>query len=195
MGNFSQAYERSMKWEGGYVDDPDDTGKETYKGVSRKYHPKWNGWEIVDEHKKQIAKNATYRTRDVKILNNALGKDRVLQAKIKEFYKKEFWDKIKGDKILDYELALQIFDFSINAGVKVATLAFQRRHWVTLTLDGILGKNTLKCMNNPHDNFEKYLFVESYKVDRIDYYRKLVNKPNTKYKKYLRGWLNRVFEL
>ena len=43
MANFDEAFALTMKSEGGYANNPNDTGGETYKGVSRKNHPKWNG--------------------------------------------------------------------------------------------------------------------------------------------------------
>ena len=43
MINFSNKYntciEKLLKKEGGYVNDPDDKGGQTYRGISRKYNP------------------------------------------------------------------------------------------------------------------------------------------------------------
>ena len=47
MANFNQAFKKVMSAEGGYVNDPDDPGGETYKGVARKMNPRWSGWAIV----------------------------------------------------------------------------------------------------------------------------------------------------
>ena len=40
-----------LKHEGGYANVSGDLGGETYRGISRKNFPSWNGWEIVDEKK------------------------------------------------------------------------------------------------------------------------------------------------
>ena len=48
MADFDKALELTLKAEGGYVDDPDDPGGETYKGISRSRNPKWQGWINVD---------------------------------------------------------------------------------------------------------------------------------------------------
>ena len=48
---FEDIFNKTMGIEGGYVDDPDDRGGETYKGISRKNHPAWEGWEIIDSMK------------------------------------------------------------------------------------------------------------------------------------------------
>ena len=47
MAEFKKAYDKTMGHEGGYVHDPDDAGGETYKGISRRYHPGWEGWKVV----------------------------------------------------------------------------------------------------------------------------------------------------
>ena len=44
MADFRLAYKKIEAAEGGYVNDPDDKGGETYKGISRKANPDWNGW-------------------------------------------------------------------------------------------------------------------------------------------------------
>lgn len=38
-GWFDKAIEFTLKWEGGYVDDPDDPGGETFFGISKKAYP------------------------------------------------------------------------------------------------------------------------------------------------------------
>jgi lysozyme family protein len=44
MAEFNPALEKVLSHEGGYVVDPNDPGGETYKGVARKIHSKWDGW-------------------------------------------------------------------------------------------------------------------------------------------------------
>lgn len=53
MAEFKPAFEQTIAHEGGYMNDPDDPGGETYKGVARKYWPKWLGWHIIDLLKRQ----------------------------------------------------------------------------------------------------------------------------------------------
>lgn len=45
-----------LEEEGGYVNDPDDQGGETYCGIARKHHPGWPGWQTVDaaQHKDSL---------------------------------------------------------------------------------------------------------------------------------------------
>jgi lysozyme family protein len=51
MNRFNKFIKVVEKAEGGYVNDPADRGAETYKGISRKFHPNWPGWGVVDKHK------------------------------------------------------------------------------------------------------------------------------------------------
>ena len=51
MADFKKALSKILKWEAGYVNDPDDAGGETFAGVSRKNNKNWKGWPIIDKHK------------------------------------------------------------------------------------------------------------------------------------------------
>mgnify|MGYP002957326922 CR=1 FL=1 len=39
MANFNEEFKKVILVEGGYVNDPDDAGGETYLGISRRYNP------------------------------------------------------------------------------------------------------------------------------------------------------------
>ena len=54
MANFDAAYQKTAAHEGGYVNDPDDAGAETYKGISRRFNPSWIGWAKIDEMKVNV---------------------------------------------------------------------------------------------------------------------------------------------
>lgn len=48
MAYFGDAFKKLSIKEGGYVNDKDDAGGETYRGISRKYNPTWQGWTMID---------------------------------------------------------------------------------------------------------------------------------------------------
>jgi len=116
MADFEKAYSRTGKFEGGYVNDPDDSGGETYYGIARKFHPTWPGWKIVDEQKKKsnFPKNLKDRRNELLPLE-------------KVFYKKEFWDKVWGDSIKDQRVANDMYDTAVNMGVGTSIKLSQRQ--------------------------------------------------------------------
>ena len=48
MANFNEEFKKVILVEGGYVNDPDDAGGETYLGISRRYNPNSKIWNIID---------------------------------------------------------------------------------------------------------------------------------------------------
>lgn len=106
MAEFLEAYRLTNINEGGYVNDPTDSGGETYCGISRKNFPNWQGWKIVDGYK-PITKGDTI-------------KDVILEGLKKSFYKNNFWDKCKLDFEDNQELANNIYDTAVLEGVSFA---------------------------------------------------------------------------
>ena len=107
MATFDDAYKRVIKSEGSYVCDSDDSGGETYKGISRRYNPKWEGWDIIDKYKR------SYRG---KPLSKVLDADDRLEDMVKELYKTNYWDIFELDNIPSQPIAYQMFDTCVNCG-------------------------------------------------------------------------------
>ena len=106
MANFDIAYKITSGNEGGYANVDGDTGAETYCGISRKWFPKWTGWQLVDAAKP--------------LKHGQIIKSELLPKFVRSFYKNEFWDKIGGDKIEPQALANQVYDMAVNASVATA---------------------------------------------------------------------------
>lgn len=129
MANFDIAFNRTIIAEGGYVNDPDDKGKETYMGISRVYHPKEIMWSVIDVMKKRHSGT---------VLNHILRESSVVQNNVKSIYKKEYWDVISLDDIHNQKIANEIFDDAVNRGVKSAIKTIQK----------ILGMNVNGIVND-----------------------------------------------
>jgi len=114
MADFIKAHTETLKIEGGYANDKDDNGGETWKGIARKFHSSWLGWRIVDKVKKANP------GADADRLNELLTGDKELERLELAFYKTEFWDIIKGDQIEDQQTAAMIYDSAVNIGYKPA---------------------------------------------------------------------------
>ena len=122
MANFKIAYKRTSVFEGGYVNDPDDNGGETYCGIARKFHSTWKGWIIIDFQKKKddFPKNLSNREIELKKLEG-------------DFYKENFWDKIWGDKINNQKVANDMYDTAVNMGIASAIRIAQQVIGMTIT--------------------------------------------------------------
>lgn len=119
MADFGEAFKKLSVKEGGYVNDKDDAGCETYKGISRKYNPTWLGWVMIDNYKKHY----TVGSKDfISKLNN----DIQLQKLVWEKYKLGYWDVFSLDDFNSQAVAYQIFDTNVNCGQSAAIKMAQR---------------------------------------------------------------------
>lgn len=123
MANFNKEFDELILAEGGYVNDPDDAGGETYLGISRKNNPKWIGWEVIDAEKKKGLKNITSR----------LKKDIALTNSAKLLYKQNYWDVMELDDIPSQNIAHQLFDTCVNCGKSRAITIAQQVVGMTIT--------------------------------------------------------------
>lgn len=123
MANFDEEFDKLIFVEGGYVNDKDDTGGETYLGISRKFNPGWQGWKIIDAEKKKGTKGITSR----------LKKNDVLTDEAKHLYKMSYWDIMDLDDIPSQGIAHQLFDTCVNCGCKTAIRIAQQILGMTVT--------------------------------------------------------------
>ncbi len=174
MANFTQSFQLMIAHEGGYVNDPDDPGGETYKGVARKIFSKWDGWTKIDILKRQTG------------FPGNLDKDAELQQDIENFYRVTFWDKMNGDKIVHQQVADSIFDFGVNAGVGTSASLAQMVTGIEKK-DGIIGPVSLETINA----FNPEHFLAAFTVAKIARYITIVKKRPTS-RKYFYGWICRA---
>lgn len=135
--------------EGGYVSAAtaasiEDSGGETYKGVSRNNNPTWEGWKIVDAWKAKLGGlKHGYKIPDPK-----------LDAMVNALYKKKYWDEVAGDAINNQSLANFIADWGVNSGPNTAVKQVQKA--LGLLQDGEIGPKTLAALNKaPEAAFNK----------------------------------------
>jgi len=148
----------------------------TYMGIYEVAHPTWEGWEIIKEVLHVIG--------DKKEASKFLHGKPELTEKVKEFYKKEFWDKAKLDEVKSQDIADEIFIFGVNVGMKRAITVAQ--DLVGVMADGIVGRVTISALNNINVAwFDLY-----YDLREQEYYEYLVKKNPAK-KIFAKGWRNR----
>lgn len=127
MANFDKEFDKLILCEGGYVNDPDDAGGETYLGISRKANPQWRGWVYIDEVKK-ANKNAS----NSKLTSILKSNDNITKS-AKRLYKNMYWDIIDLDDIPSQKIAHQLFDTAVNCGVSRAIRIAQQVVGMTIT--------------------------------------------------------------
>ncbi len=179
--NFLKSYDILIKHEGGYVNDPDDKGGETYKGIARKFNPDWKGWKIIDKSdKKNLDKNLE------------------LEELVKEFYKREYWDYFSLDEI-PYPVCMEIFESAVNVGKGKATVFIQTacnvlnndgKLYPDIPADGKFGKNTLETLKKAISTRGSRLVFNVLNILQGSYYIELMlmNKRNEKWV----GWFSRI---
>ena len=118
MADFEKGFKKIIANEGGYVNDKDDKGGETFMGITRKNHPNILLWGIIDDYIDIYG--TTYGL--VKYIKN---NDKAMSS-IKSVYKKQYWDKLMLDKVNSQVTANELFDDCVNRGVN-ATLKLIRK--------------------------------------------------------------------
>ena len=187
MTSFEEAYNKVIEGsEGGYANDLTDKGGETYAGISRKFHPEWNGWGIIDAKK--------YIENFELILKN----DEQLQNLTKEFYKNEFWDMFAGDSLNPF-VAAEMFDQGVNFGTSICIEHLQRTInllnknatlYPDVEVDGGFGKQTFTGYKNCVAHNPVSMIVNVLNGYQVKRYIEIM-EANTSQEKYI-GWFNRV---
>jgi lysozyme family protein len=119
--NFVPSLAAVLIHEGGYVNDPQDPGGATNKGVTQ---PVYDDWRIGEKLSK----------RSVQLIN---------AFEVGEIYRRRYWNATRGDDLpsgVDY----CVFDFAVNSGVNRATRYLQRAAGVND--DGQIGSMTLAAV-------------------------------------------------
>jgi len=186
MSDFSISYGKVMTIEGVYSNDSNDPGGETWKGISRVYNPKWNGWVIIDGNKM----NDNFI--------NILKESELLEELVKTLYKEKYWNIFMGDYVECQYIADELFDISVNIGQNTSIKFLQKalnslnrnqKDYLNITVDGIFGKRTLDTLNNHPNNYKWINNVLN--MLQSCYYINIADKTESQ-EKYLRGLLRRV---
>lgn len=166
MADFFPAYEKMIINEGGYVlhNVTGDHGGQTYAGIARNFHPDWQGWAIIDQGRTDNPE---------------------LTDMVSDFYKSNYWDKVKGEELGHQGVAEALFNFAVNAGVKTAVKLAQLV--IAATPDGIIGPITVSKLNKVDEEH----FIAKYALAKTARYAEIC-KRNPDQKKFLLGWINRT---
>ena len=111
----------------------------------------------------------------------------------KKIYYRDFWQKGKFEEISDDLIAMQVFDLSVNLGIRSAVIVLQRALrsvGKTVQEDGLMGPETLLATMYS----EPRSLLAAIKSEAAGYYRQIAAK-NPSQQKFLKGWLNRAYKV
>lgn len=108
------------------------------------------------------------------------------EAQAREIYKRDYWDRVRGDDILSQAIAEQILDTAVNMGIKTASRLAQTVLGIE-PADGVIGSESLKIINQADDQ----KFVAEYTLAKIARYAAICNRDRSQ-TRFLLGWLNRA---
>lgn len=158
-----------LRWEGGYVNDPDDLGGATNKGVCFRTYKLYRTRKRLPVPTIEDLKNIS---------------DEEFVAILKEMY----WDACRADRIESQSVANAIVDWAWNSGTTTAAKEVQKV--LGVEADGIIGNITLAAINS----LSPLPLFGQIQQARIAYLQRICNaRPANN--KFMRGWLNRVNSL
>jgi len=174
----------TISYEGGYVNKVNDRGGETYCGISRKYHPDWKGWAIIDVEKRRK-----------KLKWNEIISNQKLTQSVFLFYFNNYFKQTCGKMNLSpstVPLIAVLFDYAVHSGISRAVRKLQtviNSFGQSILVDGDFGKKTLKAL----DSIGDYKKVATALLDeRIKFLKSIGTGKNAE---FLQGWLNRCQRL
>lgn len=157
-----------LKWEGGYVCDPDDMGGATNMGVT------------IETYRAYCRKNG--------LPHSSLSRLKKLSKSTwMDILNSMYWDRFRGDNIESQSVANICVDWLWLSG----TVAIKRvQEIVGVKVDGIVGAKTLAAINNrsPLPLFGTIKQARKEYIDEI-----CAKRP--KNEKFRRGWMNRLNDM
>lgn len=118
---FRACLAQTLKWEGGYSNDPYDPGGATMHGIIQREYDAYRA-------RKDLPK------RSVRLIE---------PAEEQEIYRHSYWDEVRADE-LPKGVDLAVFDFGVNSGPPRAVKAMQRA--LGVAADGRIGQITLDAI-------------------------------------------------
>lgn len=166
MADVTKLVPHILKWEGGFINDPDDLGGATNKGVCYKTYKLY----------RQRKKLSVPTIEDLKNITN---------REFTDILKSMYWDACRADKIESQSVANAIVDWAWHSGTITAVKEVQKV--LGVESDGIVGNITLSAINS-YSPLPLFGVIQQTRIAYIE--RICISRPtNIKFKN---GWLNRI---
>ena len=155
--NWESAFKMTLGHEGGYVNHKLDPGGMTNLGVTKRAWESYVSREVTEAEMRALT-----------------------PAIVKPFYKKMYWDKIRGDD-LPSGVDFAAYDYAVNSGVNKASKTLQEI--AGAVPDGIIGPKSLVAINLvPPDEM-----VDAICMMRLEFLKRL-----PRWDVFGKGWSTRV---
>ena len=157
-----------FRWEGGYVNDPDDRGGPTNRGVTL---------SVWQTHGIDINGDGRIDETDLKQMTQEEAVERILRP--------HYWNRWQADQIRSQAIANLLVGWVWGSGKYGIVIP---QGILGVKQDSIVGNKTLSAVNNYPDQEELFYKFRNGKRDYLN--RICLNHPPNK--KFLKGWLNRL---
>jgi lysozyme family protein len=148
VSSFDAALERTLKYEGGYVNNPLDSGGATNYGITQR---SYDTFRATSGKPKQAV-------------------DLITDDEVRTIYHDDYWKPCNCDGLPD-DIAAAVFDMAVNSGVWNAKIALQRA--VRVQADGVVGENTIRAVNATQGVLLAFLKQRAHLIGEI-----LISKPS-----------------
>lgn len=165
MASSSKLVPFILQWEGGFVNDPDDLGGATNKGITI---------GAFTEYRKRKGQKAP-TVDDLKNISDAEWLD---------VFKSLYWDRWKADEIKNQSVANILVDWvwaSGSHGIK------RPQRLLGVKADGIVGEQTIAALNA----MDAAMLFKMIKDDRAKFVDEIC-RARPKNEKYRKGWMSRI---
>ena len=168
MADFKILGTALRSWEGGFVNDPDDAGGATMRGITIGTYTSYC----------KLKGRKAPTVEDLKKLTDAEWWD---------IFKTMYWDPWRADEIKSQAVANICVNWGWGAGVISSIKAVQKA--LGLKADGVVGSVTLAALNKSHRLYGYRFVFNHIKAERGMQYLTAAQKRNNA--KYLDGWLRK----
>ncbi|MBR2772622.1 MAG: peptidoglycan domain protein [Bacteroidales bacterium] len=165
MASIDKLIPKIKKWEGGYANNPYDTGGCTMMGITIATFRKYYGADKTCADLKKITEQQWLH-----------------------ILKSGYWNKMQADLIQSQSIANLCVQMCWGSGVVTSIKKIQS--CLGITVDGIVGKKTLAALNGDNSvQYHKAVFEKLWEMRKLW----LINISKVGNNKvFLKGWLNRL---
>lgn len=188
MAEFDEAIEFIIKNEGGYVNNPHDSGGSTNFGISLKFLKSLTPVDL------SILPEDVVSAINECLENNDMAPKTIDRAKV--IYEELFWKSARLSLIKFQKIATYVLDMCVHHGITQAIKILQRALWAAWGFqvvkdDGVFGIKTAGIIQKMPDVGELYLLA-ALRAERAGFCR-LLSATRPKDKEFLDGWLKRCY--